>query len=76
MGSFLSDRSTTLALSGKASESFAVFTGIPQGSPISPILYLFYNADLLEICERPGTSTSAIGFIDDVNILAYGKCYV
>ena len=48
-------------------------TGIPQGSPLSSILYLFYNADLLEICERPGTNTSAIGFVDDANILAYGK---
>lgn len=37
-----------------------------------PTLYLFYNANLLEICERPGTATSAIGFIDNVNILAYG----
>lgn len=37
----------------------------------SPILYLFYNADLLEMCECPGTATSALGFIDDVNTLAY-----
>lgn len=31
----------------------------------------FYNADLLEICDRPGTNTSAMGFMDDVNVLAY-----
>ena len=37
-----------------------------QGSPISPILYLFYNADLLEI---PGNNGSSWGFIDDI---AYG----
>ena len=43
-------------------------TGIPQGSPLSSILYQFYNADLLEICDRPGTNTSAIEFVDDANI--------
>ena len=52
-------------------DEFAVQTGILQGLPISPILYLFYNADLLEICERPGTNSSALGFVDDTNILAY-----
>ena len=71
--SFLMERRTTLAINGRVTEEFAVRTGIPQGSPISPILYLFYNADLLEICERPGTNTSALGFVNDVNVLAYGK---
>jgi hypothetical protein len=37
---------------------------------MSPILYLFYNADLLEDCEDIGLRTSAIGYIDDVNIMA------
>src|SRR6266480_109353 len=32
-------------------------------SPISPILYLFYNADLLDI---PATSGQSLGFIDDI----------
>ena len=71
--SFLNERSTTLAIHSRVTDIFEVRTGIPQGSPISPILYLFYNADLLDICERPGTNTSAIGFVDDINVLAYGK---
>ncbi|KAB5526437.1 hypothetical protein GE09DRAFT_1151486, partial [Coniochaeta sp. 2T2.1] len=25
-----------------------------QGSPVSPVLYLFYNADLLEACKTSG----------------------
>ena len=37
------------------------------------LLYLFYNADLLDICNRPGTNAAGMGFVDDVNILAYGK---
>lgn len=73
MGSFLKDRSTTLAIHQKTTEQFEVRTGIPQSSPLSPILYLFDHADLLEICDRPGTNTSALGFVDDFNVLAYGK---
>jgi ribonuclease HI len=52
------------------SNTFSISTGIPQGSPLSPILYLFYNADLLETCADPTTGTSTIGYIDDVAILA------
>ena len=29
--------------------------------------------DLLDICNRPGTKTSGLGFVDDINALAYGK---
>ena len=71
--SFLNERSTTPAIYSRVTGIFELRTGIPQGSPISPVLYLFYNADLLDICERPGTNTSALGFVDDINVLAYGK---
>lgn len=71
MGAFLKVRKTTLAIYRQVTEIFEVRTGIPEGSPISPILYLFYNADLLDICEKPGTRASGLGFVDDVNILAY-----
>ena len=54
-------------------KEFAVRTGISQGSSLSSILYLFYNADLLDICNWFGTNASSLGFVDDINILAYGK---
>ena len=70
IGSFLSDRSTTLKLQEYTAPSAPIQTGIPQGSPLSPILYLFYNADLIEACKT--TNTEAVGYIDDASILAVG----
>ncbi len=68
---FLQNRETEIRLGDFTLESSRVFTGIPQGSRISPILYLFYNADLLEICENITLRTSATGFVDDINILTF-----
>ena len=48
IASFLSNRRTNIAIDGYRSTQYQINTGIPQGSPLSPILYLFYNADLAE----------------------------
>lgn len=37
---------------------------------LSPILYIFYNADLIEAFTKPDNGTVTLGFIDDVAILA------
>ena len=68
--SFLSDRSSILKLQEYTAPSAPIQTGIPQGSPLSPILYLFYNADLIEACKTE--VTEAVGYIDDASILAVG----
>ena len=47
--SFLQDQTSTIKLPEFESGQFNIHTGIPQGSPLSSILYLFYNADLLDI---------------------------
>lgn len=70
IASFLSGRSTTLKLQEYTAPSAPIQIGIPQGSPVSPILYLFYNADLIEACKTE--DTEAVGYIDDVSILAIG----
>ncbi|KAL3708693.1 hypothetical protein TMatcc_006677 [Talaromyces marneffei ATCC 18224] len=37
--------------------------GLPQGSPLSPILFLFFNVDLVQ--HRISASRGAIAFVDD-----------
>ncbi len=62
-----------MCLPGYNTNAFSTHTGIPQGSPLSPILFLFYNANLVDICNPPTLPASGIGFVDDVNALAFGK---
>ena len=71
--SFLSNRSTEIRINDFTLPESKVFMGVPQGSPISPVLYLIYNADLLEICENIQLRTSGMGFIDDINILTHSS---
>jgi hypothetical protein len=77
--SFLTGRSTRIKLpNGYLSEAFPTPTGIPQGSPISPILFLLFNAPLVRACTLRGLhygESEAYGWVDDVCILAISKSY-
>lgn len=72
IASFISNRSTSLSFDNRQSSPLPTTTGIPQGSPISPILFLFYNSELVDTCNHFHQRISAIGFVDDVNIIAWG----
>lgn len=71
--SFLSDRETAFRIGAYTSPQRATSCGIPQGSPVSPILYLFYSSDLIEGCRQARNNASGIGFVDDINIIVYGE---
>src|SRR5438045_9680557 len=71
--SFLTDRSTTLMVDSMETVSRQLSAGIPQGSNLSPILFLFYNAPLLEALNMPDIPISPIGFADDINLLTYSE---
>ncbi|KAJ5313174.1 uncharacterized protein N7443_000058 [Penicillium atrosanguineum] len=66
---FLSNQSTRIRMPEGMSDQISTPTGIPQGSPISPILYLIYNADLIENC---GNGVTSNGWVDDVCFMAKG----
>ncbi|KUM55456.1 hypothetical protein ACN42_g11818, partial [Penicillium freii] len=77
--SFLTGRSTRIKLpNGHLSQAFPTPTGIPQGSPISPILFLLFNAPLVRACTLRGLhygESEAYGWVDDVCILAVSNSY-
>ncbi len=69
--SFLSDRTTSLVFDDYASDPVQVPTGVPQGLPLSVILYLIYSSSLLEIgSDIKGKKDNIYGFIDDTALVA------
>ena len=72
ISSFLQDRTTTLMLVDVTSSQLSVNVSIKQGSSLSPILFLFYNSDLIDACTNPQEKSIATDFIDDVAILVRG----
>ena len=69
--SFLIERTTTLLVDNEETASRQLNARVPQGSPLSPILFLFYNAPLLEILDQLDLLLSPLGFVDDINLLTY-----
>jgi hypothetical protein len=56
-------RRTSLKFDDYISDTFDIPTGIGQGDPLSMLLYLFYNADLLDI--PASRNEAALGYVDD-----------
>jgi hypothetical protein len=73
INNFLFDRFTTFAVNRRVIESFSMQIEISQNSSFSLILYLFYNVDLLKMCNKLETNTRFLEYVDDVNILIYEK---
>ena len=70
--SFLAHRISHLSFDGEISEEFHIRTGVPQGSPLSPILFLLYIASLYEELQREHPQLLLVGFADDTNLMAVG----
>ena len=64
ISSFLNNRTTRMRFNGINTDRIPTPTGIPQGSPLSPILYILYNSDLLDIPEEE--KQLGLGYIDDI----------
>lgn len=69
--SFVSKRTTRLLFDGQKTAVIDTETRIPQGSPLSTILFLFFAATLLRRLHQE--KTTAGGFVDDTHVMAVGQ---
>jgi ribonuclease HI len=67
---FLENRQARVRFNGSMSSSRTMRQGLPQGSVLSPILFLFYINSLAEILPEMNINSL---FADDVSILAVRK---
>jgi len=64
--SFASDRKVRLVLNGQEGNDHEVETGIPQGSPVSPILFTAYLSGHFGHVEKRVPGVKALSFVEDV----------
>ena len=67
----LINRRTKLQFDDFTSDTIMVTNGIGQDNPLSMLLYILYNSDLLDISNNPLTDF-IIGYVDDIAIIAIG----
>lgn len=69
--SFVTDRSVRLRFDSAESEPILLHAGVPQGSPLSPILFLLYIATLYDVLAADERLIT-VGFADDSNLISVG----
>jgi len=71
VSSFLSERTCTLVFQGSPNLSSPVSVGTPQGSPISPLLFLLYDTPLDMSIPRG----LMVSYVDDFSITVASSSY-
>jgi len=70
--SFHSERTVKMVIEGNVVESHPVEAGLPQGSPVSPILFAIHTTALIKWVEVRAQA-EGLSFVDDLGWVATGK---
>ena len=71
--SFLTNRQAQLVIDGFTCKLQDICAGVPQGSPVSPILFNIYLSGIFDKIEQENPDITALSFADDIAFLAPGK---
>lgn len=72
MKQLLTARKTRLKFDDHVSDIINIENGIGQGNPLSMLLYILYNTDLLDLPDDPA-SEDAVGYVDNIALIATGE---
>ena len=68
----LTNRRTRIKFDDFTSDLIDITNGIGQGDPLSMLLYIIYNADMLDITDDDQLE-AALGYVDDIALIAIGN---
>src|SRR5699024_4561619 len=70
--SFLTDRWVQLQIDNTQCPTHPINSGAPQGSPVSPILFIIYLSGVFEVIEGRVPGVRCLSFADDIGLLVPG----
>jgi hypothetical protein len=73
MESCLSESAVEMIIEGNALEKLPVEAGVPQGSPVSPMLFAIYTSGLIKWVEEYVSEAKGLSFVDDFGWVATGS---
>ena len=71
--SFLLETTVEMIIEGNAMERHPVEAGVPQGSPVSPILFAIYTSGLTKWVEEYVSEAEGLSFVDNLGWVATGS---
>lgn len=71
--SFLTDRKVQLVIDGHDNKKRKIETGISQGSPVLPILFLIYISGVFNKELETSPLVTSLSFVDDLGFIASGS---